>query len=236
MASKKQLFTTPVGTVEPYAYLTKPDYGNEEKGFGNPRGIRKGSLTFKSDDPAIVKLIAQIQRTHNENYDALVANYEANPPVVARGKKPLLPYEGDMPFMDNGDGTVTLKFSAYASYIDPKTQKSMPINCNLFDSRGKRIEDAPAFIGGGSKCKFRFSMFPYGFSNVAGASVKLQLDSVMIVELATSGGAADEDSWGDEAVEGGYVANSKPRQEEQSWTPEDESQFNAQNEEQDDDF
>ncbi len=222
--AKKQLFTTPVGTVEPYAYLTKPDYGNEEKGFGNPRGIRKASLTFREDDPAIVRLIEIIQRAHSENYAALEQAYQDNPPVVARGKKPLVPYEGEMPFFFNGDGTVTLKFSAYASYIDPKTKESKPINCNLFDSRGKRIEDAPAFIGGGSKCKIRFSMFPYGYSNVAGASVKLQLDSVMVVELATGAGG-DDDSWADEAVDGGYQAREKPQ--EQSWTEDDMSQSEA---------
>lgn len=35
---RKEIFTTPKGTAEPYCAIQKPDYGNPEKGFGNPRG------------------------------------------------------------------------------------------------------------------------------------------------------------------------------------------------------
>ena len=207
MASKKKLFFTPIGSVEPFAYLTKPDYGNPERGFGNPRGVYKASLTFQKSDPKVQDLMDQIVKLHEQSYNERLEAHNENPPPVVRGKKPLEPYEGDMPFMDNGDGTVTFKFSAYATYQDSKTKETKTINVAVVDSRGKRIEELPAFIGAGSQCKFRFSMFAYGWSNVAGASVKLQLDSVMLVELASFGGG--DEGWGEEAEAGGYVGNSR---------------------------
>ena len=214
----KKIFTSALGTAEPYAYLSKPDYGNEERGFGNPRGVYKVDLTIPNKDPRCQRMVDEIVKCHEEAYAAAVEEYEANPPAVARGKKPLKPYEGDMPFFDNGDGTTTFKFKAYASYQDKKTKETKHINMVVVDSKGKKIEDVP-IIGGGSKLKVKYSLIPYKWNTAVGASVKLQLESVMLVELATFG--SDGDDWGDEIVEDGYVASgsakaSKPRDEE-SW-------------------
>ena len=142
--------------------------------------------------------------------------YEANPPQVARGKKPLLPYEGDLPFFDNGDGTTTFKFSCYASYQDKKSKQTVPINVMVVDSRGKKIEDLPAFIGGGSLIKLKYSLMPYTWNPSVGASVKLQLSSVMLVELAKGGAGGDD--WADDTEEGGYQAS--PQQQNQ-WQDDD---------------
>ena len=83
--------------------------------------------------------------------------------------------------------------------------------------------------------KIRFSLVPYGWSAVAGASVKLQLEGVMLVELATFGGG--EDDWADEAVEGGYEADEprsrKPQEDPEDWSGEEEDEGEA---EEDDDF
>ncbi|MFL1495726.1 single-stranded DNA-binding protein, partial [Pseudomonas antarctica] len=108
---RKEILTTPKGIAEPYCSLQKPDYGNPEKGFGNPRGLWKVDLTVSSR--AAQPLIDTIVQAHEANYKKLLAEHEKNPPVVPRGKKPLLPYEGDMPFVDNGDGTVTFKIKGY---------------------------------------------------------------------------------------------------------------------------
>ena len=216
--AKKKIYTTKIGTCEPYAYFNKPDYGGE--GFENPRGTYKGSVTFKNED--CQELVDLIVKTHEENYAARLEAHEANPPKVQKGKKPLKPYEGDMPFFDNGDGTTTFNFKCYGSYEDKKTGETKKIVLGVVDAKGKRIQDVP-IIGGGSKVKIRFSLVPYGWSAVAGASVKLQLEGVMLVELATFGGG--EDDWADEVEENGYVASgsakaSKPRDEE-SWDEED---------------
>lgn len=218
--AKKQIFTSALGTAEPYAYIAKPDFG--QGSFKNERGVYKVQLTIPN--AKCQGMIDAIVKCHEENYAARVEEYEANPPTVQRGKKPLTPYEGDMPFMDNGDGTTTFSFKCYGSFTDRKTGENKPINLVVVDSKGKKIKDVP-IIGGGSKLKVKFSLVPYGWSKVAGASVKLQLESVMLVELATFGGA--EDDWGDEVVEGGYEASETPSRtrNEESWDePEDDEE------------
>lgn len=232
MASKQKVFTSGLGSVEPYAYLTKPDYGNEERGFGNPRGVYKGNLTLDNSNPRCQAMIDEIVKCHEEHYAERLADYEANPPVVQRGKKPLLPYEGDLPFTDNGDGTTTFKFSCYASYQDKKTKETRAINLVVVDSRGKKLEELPLFIGAGSKIKVKYKLMPYPWNPSVGASVKLQLDSVMLVELATSGGG--ESDWGDDVEEGGYQA-SKPRQNEGDWSQGDYDDAQSQSDSAEDD-
>lgn len=228
---KKKIYTSGLGTAEPYAYLSKPDYGNEEHGFGNPRGVYKVDLTLSNKDPRCQAMVDEIVKCHEEAYAAAVEEFEANPPQVQRGKKPLKPYEGDMPFFDNGDGTTTFKFKCYASFQDKKTKETKHINLVVVDSKGKKIQDVP-IIGGGSKLKVKYSLVPYKWNTAVGASVKLQLESVMLVELATFGGGGD-DEWADEVEDGGYTASeSRQSRDEQEWqedeheeTPDEEEDF-----------
>ena len=205
---RKEILTTPKGIAEPYCALQKPDYGNPEKGFGNPRGLWKVDHTVPSREAQ--PLIDKIVQAHEANYKKLLAEHEKNPPVVPRGKKPLLPYEGDMPFVDNGDGTVTFKIKGYASYIDKNTQENKAIPLKVVDSKGKRIDNVPA-IAGGSELKVKFTLFPYGWTAVAGASVKLQIDSVMLLNLKEFEGGND---WADDVEEGGYSADDSSEWEE----------------------
>lgn len=220
--AKKKVYTSALGTAEPYAYIAKPDFG--QGSFKNERGVYKVSLTIPNDK--CQGMIDAIVKAHEENYERLVAEYEENPPKVARGKKPLEPYEGDMPFFDNDDGTTTFNFKCYGSFTDRKTGENKPINLVVVDSKGKKIQDVP-IIGGGSKLKVKFSLVPYGWSKVAGASVKLQLESVMLVELATFGGGGDD--WADEVEEGGYEAEESPRRsrQEESWDEPEEDEEEA---------
>lgn len=223
--AKKKVYTSALGTAEPYAYIAKPDFG--QGSFKNERGVYKVQLTIPN--AKCQSMIDAIVKCHEENYAARVEEYEANPPAVQRGKKPLQPYEGDMPFFDNGDGTTTFSFKCYGSFTDKKTGENKPINLVVVDSKGKKIHDVP-MVAGGSKLKVKFSMVPYGWSKVAGASVKLQLEGVMIVELASFGGA--EDDWGDDVVEGGYEASESPRRpaQEESWEEADAEEEEADDE------
>lgn len=215
-AMKKVFLFSPKGIAEPYCSIQKPDYGNPEKGFGNPRGEYKVNLTVPMELAG--PLMDKIDAAHKANYTALLAAHKKNPPVVQRGKKPLDPYEGEMPYFDNGDGTVTFKFKGYASFIDKKTQESKPIVLKVVDAQGKRIDNVPA-ISGGSELKVRFSLFPYSWSQVAGASVKLQIDSVMLLKLVEFGGGDDE--WAEQAEEGGYVESESQR----DWSQEDQGDY-----------
>ncbi|WHS68443.1 single-stranded DNA-binding protein [Dickeya phage W2B] len=208
--NKRKVLTSALGVAEPYCYLQKPDYGHGD--FKNERGAYKVSLTISNDDPRCQQMIDEIVEAHEADYAARLEEYEANPPKVVKGKKPLKPYVGDMPFIDNEDGTTTFNFKCYGNFTDKKTGENRPIELKVVDSRGKRIHEVPA-ISGGSELKIRYSLFPYGWSAVAGASVKLQLEGVMLVKLVEFGGG--DDDWSDEVVddEDGYVAtNQKPRE------------------------
>lgn len=202
--AKRKVFTSARGTAAPYCYLAKPDFGHGD--FKNERGTYKVVLTCDNKDPRTQAMIDEIVAAHEEDYEARLADHEANTPAAKPGKRPLKPYIGDMPFIDNEDGTTSFTFKCYASYIDKKSGESRPITPAIVDSRGKRITgDRPA-ISGGSELKLKYTLFPYGWSAVAGASVKLQLDSVMLLKLVEFGGD-DEGDWADEAEEGGYQAS-----------------------------
>lgn len=206
---KRAIHISTLGVAEPYCYLQKPDHGHGD--FKNERGVYKVSLTVPTDSERTQKMIEEIVAAHEEDYAKRLEEYEANPPKVQKGKKPLKPYAGDLPFIDNEDGTTTFNFKCYGSFIDKKSEELRPIELKVVDSRGKRIHDVPA-ISGGSELKVRYSLVPYGWSAVAGASVKLQLEGVMLVKLVEFGGG--DDDWGDEVVddEEGYIAtNDKPR-------------------------
>ncbi|NBK20427.1 MAG: single-stranded DNA-binding protein [Spirochaetia bacterium] len=193
MASKKTLISAR-GVAEPYCYLQKPDYGQGD--FKNERGVYKVALTISNDDPRCQAMIDEIVACHEADYAARLEEYEANPPKVVKGKKPLKPYVGDMPFMDNEDGTTTFTFKSYGSFQDKKTGETIKRILPVVDGRGKRLPACPA-ISGGSEMKLKYTLFPYGWSAVAGASVKLQLDSVMLLKLVEFGAGGDDD-WGDE--------------------------------------
>lgn len=212
--AKKKTFTTPAGKCEPYAYINKPDFGGV--GFENPRGTYKVSLTLENG-PQCQAMIDAIVKCHEEDYAARLEAHEANPPVVKKGKKPLEPYEGDLPFFDNGDGTTTFNFKGYASYERDGVRKEIVLG--VVDSKGKRIQEVP-IIAGGSIIKVKFSMVPYGWSNVAGSSVKLQLEGVQLLELASFSGG---DDWGDNDYDDGYVASNKPQQREPEPEGDDEA-------------
>lgn len=199
MAAKRQIFISAKGIAAPYAAIQKPDFGNDQ--FPQPRGEYKVNLIVpKADAKADM---ARITKIYNESYKEFVAEHEANPPKVQPGKRPVPVRQGDLPFFDNGDGTVTFKFKCYASFEDKKTGEKREITLRVADSKGKNMSVVPA-ISGGSTLKLRYSIFPYKWNTAVGASVKLQLEGVMLIDLVEFGGGGDD--WGDEVEDGGYVA------------------------------
>lgn len=203
MAAKKVLFTTPIGIAAPYASLQKPDFGSAD--FPQPRGEYKVNLIVPMDKAA--PLMAKLQKIADDSYAEMLADHKANPPKVQPGKKAVKPRQGDMPWFEDGNGNVVFKFKCYASY--EKDGEKRDINIKVADSRGKKIEVVPN-ISGGSELKVRFSVFPYKWNPTVGASVKLQLDGVMLIKLVEFGGG--DDDWGDEVVEGGYEDDSYDRE------------------------
>lgn len=221
---------SPRGVIAPYAYIQRPDTKY------NDRGIFKLTLTCQVDDPAVVALMDEILKAHTANYEALEAEFKENPPKAKPGKKPLKPYEGDMPFVDNEDGTVSFNFKSYATFKDKKTGEMVERKVAVVDGRGKCLPVVPA-IAGGSEGKVKFSLVPYGYTAVAGASVKLQLDSLMLLKLVEFGAAGDDD-WGDEVEDdaedfSNRQFSNRPAPEE---TPEEEEEQEEQEDEENGDF
>lgn len=207
MAKQEPLktYTTPVaGIVEPYAWLTKADTKFNE------RGEHKVNLTFSLSDPRVRKMIEVLQKIHDDAYAKALADHEKNPPPVQRGKKPIEPREGDMPWIENGDGTVTLKFKCFASYL--KDGKAEPIVLRFYDTDAKLIRDVPN-IGSGSELKVKFKVLPFKWNAATGASIKLQLESCLLVKLKewTGDGTGGDGGWGDDEDIGsdGYKASTE---------------------------
>lgn len=209
--AKKKILTSALGSAVGFVYLHKPDYGQGD--FKNERGVYKVMLTIPNKDPRCQTMIDEIVAAHEADYAARLEEYEANPPKPKPGKKPLKPFVGDMPFIDNEDGTTTFTFKCYGSFQDRKTGEVKPITVRVVDSRGQALTDVPA-ISAGSELKIKYTLMPYGWSAVAGASVKLQLEGAMLVKLVEFGGGAQDD-WGDEVVEdedGFQASQHTPRQ------------------------
>lgn len=227
-AAKRKIFISAKGKAAPYCSIQKPDYGNDQ--FPQPRGEYKVKLIVplaqaKADMDRIRKLA-------DESYAEFLADHKANPPKVAPGKKPVPVRQGDLPFFEDGEGNVIFNFKGYASYTDAKTGDVREITLKVADSTGKNMSVVPN-ISGGSTLKLRYSMFPYKWNTAVGASVKLQLEGVMLIDLVEFGGAGGDDDWGD-AEEGGYVAEETTERRE--W--EEESRGHAEEEipDADDDF
>lgn len=212
--SKSKSFISAKGIAEPYCYLAAPDYGSGQ--FKNDRGVYKVSLTVHSNDPKCKQMKAEIIKAHEEDYAQRIQEFKDNPPKVAKGKKVLQPYVGDMPFTDNDDATTTFNFKCYASFIDKKTNEVKEINVPIVDSQGKVIKGKRPAISGGSELKIMYNIMPYGWSQVAGASVKLQLVSVMLINLVEYSGDATS-GWADE-TEDGYTAS-----DDSDWNDEDDN-------------
>ncbi|WCD55428.1 single-stranded DNA-binding protein [Pseudomonas phage phi 21A] len=227
MAAKKVLFTTPLGIAAPYASLQKPDFGSAD--FPQPRGEYKVNLIVPKKDAA--PLIAKLTKIADDSYAEMVAEHEANPPKVAPGKRPVPVRQGDMPWFEDGEGNVVFKFKCYASY--EKDGEKREINLKVADSRGKKMDVVPN-ISGGSELKVRFSVFPYKWNTAVGASIKLQLDGVMLVKLVEFGGG--DDDWGDEVVEGGYEADENSAGDFQSYSDDDHGEAGGEHPAADDDF
>lgn len=207
MSAKRQVFISAKGLAAPYASIQKPDYGTKD--FPQPRGEYKVNLIVPIKEAQAD--IKRITKLYEESYAEFLADHEANPPKVAAGKRPVPVRQGELPFFEDGKGNVVFKFKGYASWKNPKTDEMQDITLRVADSKGKTMTVVPA-ISGGSTLKIRYSMFPYKWNTAVGASVKLQLEGVMLIDLVEFGGG--DDDWGDAVEEGGFVADETTQREE----------------------
>ena len=181
MAEKKKAerFVSPKGTAS-YPYLTKPDTKF------NPDGEYKVSLIVASD--AASKVIDFLTEQHN----AAVAKAKKE----SAGKRVK---EGDLPFIENDDGTVTFKFKLKAK-VTPKNGAPFEQKPVLFDAKGKPLV-GELKVGGGSTIKVSYEVVPY-YTAIAGAGISLRLKAVQIIELKEYSGGSTADSYGFDEEEG----------------------------------
>ena len=175
MAEKKKAerFVSPKG-IASYPYLTKPDTKF------NPDGEYKVSLIVAGDDAS--KAIDFLTEKHN----ASVA--QAKKENAGKRVK-----EGELPFIENDDGTVTFKFKMKAK-VTPKKGDPFEQKPALFDAKGKPLTGEPK-IGGGSTIKVSYEVVPY-YTAIAGAGVSLRLKAVQIIELKEYSGGGNAESYG----------------------------------------
>lgn len=175
MAEKKKAerYVSPKGTAS-YPYLTKPDTKF------NPDGEYKVSLIVAGDNAS--KAITFL----TEQHEAAVAKAKKE----NAGKRVK---EGDLPFIENDDGTVTFKFKLKAK-VTPKNGDSFAQKPALFDAKGKPLTGEPN-VGGGSVIKVSYEVVPY-YTAIAGAGVSLRLKAVQIIELKEFSGGGTAESYG----------------------------------------
>ena len=175
MAEKKKAerFVSPKG-IASYPYLTNPDTKF------NPDGEYKVSLIVAGDDAS--KAIAFLTEQHKE------AVSKAKKENAGKRVK-----EGELPFIENDDGTVTFKFKLKAK-VTPKKGDPFEQKPALFDAKGKPLTGEPK-IGGGSVIKVSYEVVPY-YTAIAGAGVSLRLKAVQIIELKAYSGGGNAESYG----------------------------------------
>ena len=181
---KAERFVSPKGTAS-YPHLTNPDTKF------NPDGEYKVSLIVAGDDAS------KVVNFLTEKHKAAVAQVKKE-----NARKRVK--EGDLPIIENDDGTVTFKFKMKAKVIpkkgDPFEQKPA-----LFDAKGKPLTGETK-VGGGSTIKVCYEVVPY-YTAIAGVGISLRLKAVQVIELKEySGGGGNAESYGF-GEEEGYEAD-----------------------------
>lgn len=170
---KAERFVSPKGTAS-YPHLTHPDTKF------NPDGEYKVSLIVAGDDAS------KVVNFLTEKHKAAVAQVKKE-----NARKRVK--EGDLPIIENADGTVTFKFKMKAK-VTPKKGDPFEQKPALFDAKGKPLTGETK-IGGGSVIKVCYEVVPY-YTAIAGAGISLRLKAVQVLELKEYSGGGDAESYG----------------------------------------
>lgn len=143
-------------------------------------------LVVASDAPGVADLISKCDKAAADS----LKEAKANAKNVAEAKKwetKYLPY-AYLEDEETGEptGEVEFKFTMKASGVSKKTGKPWTRKPTLFDAKGKPIKDDPE-IGGGTIGKISFQIIPYAPTTTVGASAKLALEAVQVIELRQFG-------------------------------------------------
>ncbi len=197
-APQRPTHTSPKGAFK-FPKLTTPDTKFKAEGEYSVK------LVVASDAPGVSDLISKCDKAAAES----LKDAKANAKNVAEAKKwetKYLPY-AHVEDEETGEptGEVEFKFTMRASGVSKKTGKPWTRKPSLFDAKGKPITGEPE-IGGGTIGKISFQLIPYAPTPTVGASAKLALEAVQIIELRQFGGKSAS-SYGFDEEEGYEYAN-----------------------------
>ena len=184
-------YVSPKGRFS-YPKLTEPDTKFKEEGEYSV------NLILEKSSPEARKLMAQIDKAAAES----LAEAKARAKNAAEAKKwetKYLPYS-DIEDEETGEptGEIKVKFTMKASGVSKKTGKPWSRKPAIFDAKGKPIT-GDIKIGGGTIGKISYEIVPYAPTTQVGASVKLALEAVQIIELKEWGErSADSYGFGEE--------------------------------------
>lgn len=190
-APARPKFTSPKGRFS-FPKLLEPDTKFKEEGEYSVNVI------YGRDEPGIAEFMARCDKAAAES----LAEAKAKAKNAAEARKwetKYLPYS-DVEDAETGEptGEVKFKFTMKASGVSKKTGKPWTRKPALFDAKGKPITGTPQ-IGGGTIGKVSYEIIPYAPTTQVGASVKLALEAVQIIELREFGSrSADSYGFGEE--------------------------------------
>jgi hypothetical protein len=171
----------------------------------------KASVKTKAGQSKTMTLAEVIELIDAEAAEALAEAKEKakTPAEVKKWETKYLPYKYVED--ENGDRTGEIEFKATmkASGISKKTGKPWKMEPRLFDGAGALITGKTRNalrIGNGSALTMSCTIQPYAPTAQIGASVKLSLEAVQIVDLKSGGASAADYGFG--AVAGGFSAAS----------------------------
>jgi len=203
---KRPTFTSPRGSFS-YPKLTTPDTKFK------PEGEYSVGLILSADSAEAKKLMAQIDKAAAESL-ASAKEKAKNPAEAKKWETKYLPYKM-VEDKETGEetGDVEFKFSAKASGTT-KDGKPWTRKPQIFDALGQNItvKGESLKIGGGTIGYVAFQIMPYAATIQSGASVKLALEAVQIVELRQFG-QKDASGFGFGAHEGGFAGKDEQDEE-----------------------
>ncbi|WP_439426641.1 hypothetical protein [Stenotrophomonas sp. T8] len=176
MATKKrERFVSPKGTAV-WPRLNEPDTKFK------PEGEYTVSLAFDPNDKDFKALAKKLETRRDE----LFQEFLSENPKKKKGSEvaPVFTEETD----ENGDdtGRVLVKFKMKASGVSKRTGKKFTMRPDIFDARGKKIDNPPQ-IGGGSELKVSYEI---GGSFVESAKkfyLTCYMVAVQVIELVEFG-------------------------------------------------
>ena len=183
----------------------------------NPAGVYEAKIKFDPTDA--VGLLGKEKATWADIVDAIQKQQDE---FLAEVKKKLLAGDGKSKLKakkievaefgeveidddENETGNIIIKAKMVASGVNKKTKKPWTRKPDIFDARGRKLEDPP-MIWGGSELKLAVEAVPYYMPKENTVGTSLYLNGCQVITLVTGSGSRDAGAYGF-GEEEGYEAD-----------------------------